>query len=69
MTKINLNELDLYPANEASRLLGKADNYIRQLYAKYPNRFPDGSIRKIGREYIVTKEAIEALKEQNSTQD
>lgn len=67
MQKINLTELDLYSATEASKILGKADNYIRQLYAKYPNRFPKGSIRKIGREYILTKEAIEALADNSKT--
>ena len=66
MNKINLDELELYSASEASEILGKANNYIRQLYAKYPNLFPKGSIRKIGREYIVTKDAIDALKS-NST--
>ena len=68
MKKVNLNELTLYPANEASRLLGKSDNYIRQIYAKYPNRFPEGSIRKIGREYIVTQEAIDALSDEKTVQ-
>lgn len=65
--KINLHELDLYSAAEASKILGKADNYIRQLYAKYPNKFSRGSIRKIGREYIVAKEAIETLSDTSKT--
>ncbi|KAF1299623.1 hypothetical protein BAU15_02985 [Enterococcus sp. JM4C] len=59
--KINLNEITLYTAVEASRLLNKDDSYISQLYRKYPQRFPEGSVRKHGRELIVTPEAIEAL--------
>lgn len=64
---VNLDELEIFTGAEASKLLGKDNSYIRQLYAKYPNRFPKGSIRKFGKEYIVTKEAIDALKEQNES--
>lgn len=56
--KINLNELEIYSAAEASEMLGKSSNYIRQMFAKYPDKFPEGSIRKIGRDLIVTKEAM-----------
>lgn len=64
---VNLDELEIFTGAEASKLLGKDNSYIRQLYAKYPNRFPKGSIRKFGKEYIVTKEAIDALKDQNES--
>lgn len=62
---ISLDELEIYTGAEASKILKKDSSYIRQLYAKYPNRFPKGSIRKIGKEYIVTKRAIDTLMEQN----
>lgn len=64
---VNLDELKIYTGAEASKLLGKEQSYIRQLYAKYPNRFPKGSIRKFGKEYIVTQEAIDELRRQNET--
>lgn len=66
MTDINLNKIELYTASEASKILGKEPSYIRQIYTKYPNRFPDGSIRKMGRDYILTKVAIDALKKDHS---
>lgn len=58
---INLDELKIYTAAEASQILGKDSGYIRQIFVKYPNRFPKGSIRKMGRDIIVTREAIDAL--------
>nr|WP_236671797.1 helix-turn-helix domain-containing protein [Enterococcus sp. BWB1-3] len=61
--KIDLDKLEIYSAAEAAKILGKEKSYIRQIYAKYPDRFPPGSVRKVGREYLVTKEAIEALKQ------
>lgn len=63
----NLDELEIYTGAEASEILGKERSYIRQIYAKYPNRFPTGSIRKFGKEYIVTKAAIDELRRQNET--
>lgn len=62
---VDLDQLEIFTGAEASKILGKDNSYIRQLYAKYPNRFPKGSIRKFGKEYIVTTEAIAALREQN----
>ena len=64
---VNLDELEIFTGAEASKLLGKDNSYISQLYAKYTNRFPKVSIRKFGKEYIVIKEAINALKEQNES--
>ncbi|GCF92521.1 hypothetical protein NRIC_04120 [Enterococcus florum] len=61
---VNLDNLEIFTGAEASKLLGKEASYIRQIYAKYPNRFPAGSIRKFGKEYIVTKEAIDELNRQ-----
>lgn len=57
-----MNLDNLYSGKDASEMLGKSGNYIRQLYAKYPNRFLPGSCRKIGREFIITIEGIEYLK-------
>lgn len=61
MMKINLDELEIFGAAEASELWGKSSNYVRQTYAKYPDRFPPGSIRKVGRDLIVTREAMKAV--------
>lgn len=64
---VNLDELKIYTGAEASQILGKERSYVRQIYKKYPNRLPKGSVRKFGKEYIVTQEAIDELRRQNKT--
>lgn len=59
--KINLNDEDILSAQEASAMWGKADNYVRQMYAKYPDKFPDGSVRKFGKQLVVTTEGMESV--------
>lgn len=57
-----MNLQNLYTAKEASLLLGKEESYVRQLYKKFPDKFKKGTIRKIGRELIITKEGVDHLK-------
>jgi hypothetical protein len=59
--KINLNDPDIMASVEASQLWGKSDDYVRQMYRKYPDKFPEGSIRKFGKQLIVTREGMEAV--------
>ncbi len=56
---INLNNPDLMSAAEASLKWGKSENYVRQMFAKYPDKFPDGSIRKFGKQLVVTRQGME----------
>lgn len=56
---INLNTPDIMDAREASVIWGHAENYVRQLYKKNPSKFPDGTIRKFGKQWIVTTEGME----------
>lgn len=61
MNKINLNNKDIMDSKEASKIWGKASNYVRLRYKQSPNKFPSGSIRKFGRSWVVTTEAMEAV--------
>ena len=58
---INLNDPDIMDAKEASEKWGKAENYVRQMYAQYPEKFPEGTIRKFGKQLVVTREGMEAV--------
>lgn len=48
-------------ASEASNIWGKNDAYVRTAYKQNPGRFPKGSIRKFGRTWVVTTEAMETI--------
>lgn len=61
MEKINLNTEDLIGSREASLMWGKQQDYVRTIYNKYPERFPKGTIRKFGKQLIVTREGMEAV--------
>lgn len=58
---INLNDENIMSANEASMMWGKSEDYVRQMYRKYPDKFPTGSVRKFGNKIIVTTEGMEAV--------
>lgn len=61
MVKINLNDSDIMSSQEAAKLWGKAPDYVRQVLRSNPNRFPQGTVRLIGRQIIVTREGMEAV--------
>ncbi|WP_242363750.1 helix-turn-helix domain-containing protein [Limosilactobacillus antri] len=48
-------------AQEASRIWGHAENYVRVFIRQNPDKFPDGSVRKIGKQWVVTTEGMEAI--------
>lgn len=58
---INLDDENILSAKEASELWGKSDDYVRQMYRKYPDKFPAGSIRKFGKQLVVTTDGMEAV--------
>lgn len=53
--KIDLNTPDLIGSKEASLMWGKQKDYVRTIYNKYPERFPAGTIRKFGKQIVVTE--------------
>ncbi|WP_242363402.1 helix-turn-helix domain-containing protein [Limosilactobacillus antri] len=58
---IDLNSPDIMDAKEAAKIWGKNDGYVRTFYKQNPGKFPDGSIRKFGRAWVVTTEGMEAI--------
>ena len=58
---IKLNSPDIMDAKEASIIWGHAENYVRRMYINNPEKFPEGSIRKFGKQWIVTTQAMEAI--------
>ena len=58
---INLNSPDIMDANEASKIWCHAENYVRRMYQEHLEKFPEGSIRKFGKQWIVTTEGMEAI--------
>ncbi|GEP20181.1 helix-turn-helix domain-containing protein [Pediococcus argentinicus] len=59
--RIDLNTDELIGSREASLMWGKQKDYVRTIYNKYPKRFPEGTIRKFGKQLIVTKEGMEIV--------
>ncbi|AMV62371.1 Hypothetical protein ADU72_1845 [Pediococcus damnosus] len=59
--KLDLNDEDYMGSHEASVMWGKQKDYVRTIYNKYPKRFPEGTIRKFGKQLIVTREGMEAV--------
>ncbi|WP_309295421.1 helix-turn-helix domain-containing protein [Companilactobacillus sp. RD055328] len=46
---------------EASKRWNRSSDYVRQIYRKYPDKFPKGSIRRFGKQLVVTRKAMEAI--------
>lgn len=59
--KIDLNTDELIGSREASLMWGKQKDYVRTIYNKYPERFPAGTIRKFGKQLIITREGMESV--------
>ncbi|AEV95030.1 hypothetical protein PECL_739 [Pediococcus claussenii ATCC BAA-344] len=61
--KIDLRDLPLFSAREASLKLGKSPSYIRQLYNNYPEKLLQGTVAKIGNVLVITQEGVDYLAE------
>ncbi|WP_322900021.1 helix-turn-helix domain-containing protein [Enterococcus faecalis] len=60
------NSIDLsrlMTAHEASLKLGKQKDYIGQYWRKYPEKFKEGTIEKIGNTLIITDEGLEYFRQ------
>lgn len=58
---VNLNDLSIYSGSEASLLWGRERSYVKTIMKNEPDRFPKGSIRKVGNTWIVTQEGMEEV--------
>ncbi|MGM0220143.1 helix-turn-helix domain-containing protein [Enterococcus sp. AZ126] len=59
--KYELSSEDLMTASEASERWSYDEGYVRQQLSKYPEKFKEGTIRKFGKTYIITREGMEHL--------
>ncbi|NRO89317.1 helix-turn-helix domain-containing protein [Lactobacillus helveticus] len=59
--RINLDTPDIMDAKEASKIWGHAENYVRLFVKQNTNKFPEGTIRKFGKQWVVTTEGMEAI--------
>ncbi|WP_063696954.1 helix-turn-helix domain-containing protein [Pediococcus inopinatus] len=59
--RIDLNDEDYMGSHEASVMWGKQKDYVRTIFNKYPKRFPEGTIRKFGKQLVVTREGMETV--------
>ncbi|MBC1937862.1 hypothetical protein HCA69_15975 [Listeria grandensis] len=57
--RYKLTDTDLMTSSEASARWGKDQSYVRQLFKKYPGRFKEGTYRKFGSVFVITKEGME----------
>lgn len=58
MDRINLNDPRIMNTKEAATRWGKKDD---SLIRHRKDEFPEGTIRKIGRDWVVTEEGMEAV--------
>lgn len=58
---INLNNPDIMTAQEAAKIWGKNEAYVRTVLKQNSDRFPNGSVRRFGKVIIVTTQGMEAV--------
>ena len=46
-------------AKEAARIWGVSESYVRKTISQSPQKFPEGTVRKFGKQWVVTNEAME----------
>ena len=56
---INLNSPDIMEAKEAARIWGVSESYVRKTISQSPQKFPEGTVRKFGKQWVVTTEGME----------
>lgn len=57
---INLDSPDILTAQEAAKIWGKNEAYVRTTLKQNPDKFPDGSVRRFGKVILVTTQGMEA---------
>ncbi|MCH3989690.1 MAG: helix-turn-helix domain-containing protein [Lactobacillus sp.] len=58
--KIDLNSKDITSAKEAAEIWQVSEGYVRKTFQQSPEKFPAGTIRKIGKQWVVTTEGMES---------
>ena len=61
MVKLNLDDPNIMAANKKTKIWGHTENYVRLFMKQNPDKFPKGSIRKFGKQWVVTTEGLEAI--------
>lgn len=46
-------------AKEAARIWGVSESYVRKTISQSPQKFPEGTVRKFGKQWVVTTEGME----------
>lgn len=60
VSMINLDSPDILTAQEAAKIWGKNEAYVRTALRQNPDKFPDGSVRRFGKVILVTTQGMEA---------
>lgn len=58
---IDLNSSEIMSAQEASKIWGKSESYVRISLRQNPDKWPKGSYRRFGKTIIVTAAGMEAV--------
>lgn len=58
---INLDSDEIMSAQEASKIWGKSESYVRISLRQNPNKWPKGSYRRFGKTIIVTTAGMETV--------
>lgn len=59
--EINLDSENIMTAAEAAEIWGVSESYVRKTLSQSPDKFPKGTIRKFGKQWVVTTEGMEAV--------
>lgn len=58
---IKLNDPNIMSAKDAAQIWGRNDTYVRTALRQNPDKWPEGSWRKFGKQLVVTTEGMEAV--------
>ncbi|CCI87049.1 helix-turn-helix domain-containing protein [Lactobacillus gigeriorum] len=61
MVRINLDNVNIMDARQAAEIWGLSEGYVRKRINQAPQKFPKGSIRKFGKQWVITTEGMEAI--------
>lgn len=56
---INLDSQDIMTAAEAAKIWNVSEGYVRKTLSQSPDKFPKGTARKFGKQWVVTTEGME----------
>lgn len=56
---INLNDPNILEAKEATKIWGVSEGYVRKAVSQSSKKFSEGTVRKFGKQWVVTAEGTE----------